>query len=139
MNNWHRKIWTLKKSDDSNFYRSDGGSNQFWLEPAAYVGPDVTVPKSGGAIPITNATTYTQNRLCFRVQFLDGAMTDAWRDLVLFATGTDDTERIENVVSVPGPPLLEAQVRAFLTTAASPKLYLSIEYEGGGNGWIHTT
>jgi hypothetical protein len=148
--NWHRRIWSLQKVDDDNFYRS-GASNQFWLEPSTYGGPAVTVPASG-AVPITQPTTYTQNMFCFRVQFLEGAMTDSWRDLVLFATGTepfvggtdpqptDDTQRIENVVQVPPPPtVLEVRLRAFLTTAQPAKLYLHIEYQGGGDGWVHST
>ena len=147
MNNWHRKIWTLQKSDDTFFYRS-GASNEFWLEPAAYVGPDVPVPASGGALDITQATTYTQNMLCFRVEFLEDAMTEAWRGLLLFATGTgpfenetatDITQRLENVVEVSGPPVLQVLVRAFLTSDQQPKLYLHTEYVGGGNGWVHTT
>lgn len=150
MNNWHRKIWTLQKSDDTVFYRS-GASNQFWLEPLAYAGPEVTVPASSGALNITLATTYSQNTLCFRVDFLEDAMTEAWRGLVLFATGTglfenetatDSTQRIENLVqvSIPPPPtVLQVVVRAFLTSGQHPKLYLNTEYQGGGNGWVHTT
>jgi hypothetical protein len=140
MYNWHRKIWVLdQQADDGADYNkilNPTGTNEFWLEPGVYAGPQTTVA----------AITVEPNSLCYRAQFIGEDMNEAWRGCEFFPAGTEalgfsgkgtpqllpETERLQaNTTLDDGEP-------AVITLCPDPddysKIRVAVELTGGPGG-----
>jgi hypothetical protein len=147
MNNWHRKMWTLDPppqgaSTYQKVYNSTlGATNEFWLEPAVYAGPPVTVA----------FISVTPNTLCYRVQFVGENMNEVWLGLTFFPAGTQplivdntgkpqpdqDTERLQANATIQGSPaVISLYLDAIAPSPGGFRINVSIiGGPGNGGGW----
>lgn len=78
-NNWHRLVWTLHESAQGLDLWQPDKPNKFWLVPRVHPGPTVKIETS----------SYPSGSLCYRVEFEGTDMKSIWKNLTLFAAGTE--------------------------------------------------